>query len=123
MLPVVADTGEAKMASGKGPIASLFVILFAGACLVLTLFMPWAELGLPVGKEVPEILQAMAGLFEQVKQSAPELVGKLEEGDPNLQYYLYSIFLALAMCAAALGLGIVGRDENSDEKTVLPVKK
>lgn len=104
-----------------GIIAVLAVVLFAVACLALTLVMPWAELGMP-DTNLPAALKGLSGFYEAVRGVLPKLMANVG-GDPNFRYYVYSCFLALAMVAAAIALCIVGRDDTADQKTVLPVKK
>jgi len=106
----------------------ILVLAFAGACFVLTWFMPLAELGLlnPLDKMPPEIKAwAESSGFISTAQSLHQSILGLVAGiqsDPNFQYYVYALFLGLAMTAAAIGINVVGREE-SEEKTVLPVKK
>jgi hypothetical protein len=89
----------------------IVVLIFSFVCLSMALLMPWAELGFPT--PVP----ALAHLREA-------LAAKLPGGsDPQVfEYYVYSLFLALAMLCASVGLWLEGREE-SEEVTVLPVKK
>lgn len=104
----------------KGLLAAL-VFLFAGACLGMTALMPAAELGYlnpAYGQDAAQ--QALAAL-EPARQAVADLARHLQD-DPNFQYYIYALFLGLAMTAAAVAINLVGREE-AEEKTVLPLKK
>jgi hypothetical protein len=115
----------------KGPTIVL-VLLFAAACVGISVFMPWAELGLPTSATaIPEpaksVLSAvgMSGIFDGLgglKEQAAAIVKSVPSHDTNFAYYVYSVFLALAMTAAALAILIVGK-EDAEEKTILPEKK
>lgn len=103
----------------------------AAACLLLAFFLPWAEIGLPFGDKLPSVaigpflidLNAMHlnGWYDAAHGQLKDLPEKLKN-DPNLKFYVYSFLLGVAMIAAAIGLNLIGREE-SEEKTVLPVKK
>ena len=87
------------------------VLLFASLCLGMTLLMPWAELGFPA--PLPQLEQ----LRHDIAASLPGA------NDPQVfAYYVYSLFLGLALLSAAVGICMQGRDE-SEEVTVLPLKK
>ncbi len=88
---------------------SIVVVIFALLTLGAAVFMPWAELGLPPGPLEP-VRQSLMGMFSGVQNS------------PNFNFYVYSLFLGLALIAAAIAHNLIGR-EDSEEKTVLPVKK
>ena len=91
------------------------VVLFAVVCLFFTGLMPLAELGwLNPGAQAA---QAVAPIREAVAGFAGEL-----QKDKNFQYYIYALFLGLALTAAAVAINVVGR-EDAEEKTVLPLKK
>jgi len=122
------DNGSARM------IASVGVIIFFVIGFILLPILPWAEIGgsnLPAGAHLPPIVVGpfsidlnslgLNGLYDAVSNQLPMVVKKVEN-DPNYQYYVYSFFLGVAMIAAAIGLHLMGREE-SEEKTVLPVKK
>jgi len=104
------------------------VLVFAGACLFLTAYMPFAELG-ALNPHAPSGVSAFLGVsaeeIAQAVQPMRELVAGLAgdlQKDQNFQYYTYAFFLCLAMTAAAVAINVVGR-EDSEEKTVLPLKK
>jgi hypothetical protein len=88
----------------------LIVALLGVLTLLLTFLMPWAELGLPP-----------AGPLAGLQTALMEAYGSAHK-DPNFQYWIYSLFLALALIAAALANHIVGR-EDAEEKLILPIKK
>ncbi|GEM_PF-3489405 len=109
------------MPDDKGPVAKIFCLLtvvFAAGCLLMALFMPWAELGLPATPPGP--LQALAGLYGG-GQGLIQAMVRAAQTDKNFPFYVYSSFLGLAMIAGAIALNFVGREET--EKTVLPTKK
>jgi hypothetical protein len=95
----------------KNLLPVVIVLAFSVMCLVMALLMPWAELGFP------SPLPALSHLRES-------LATKLPGGsDPQVfVYYVYSLFLGLAMVCASVGLWLEGREE-SEERTILPVKK
>lgn len=109
----------------KAVIVTVLVLTFAGLCLAFVLFLPWAELGMPVGDKIPPVMGALSNLYDTAHSRVPELVsGALrDEKFKNVsQYYVYSFFLAASLIAAAIALNCAGRDE-SEEKTVLPMRK
>jgi hypothetical protein len=88
----------------------VIVLIFSVLCLCMALLMPWAELGFPASLPVlAELRQVLAS--------------KLPGGeDPQVfVYYVYSLFLGVAMLSASVGLWLEGREE-SEEKTILPIK-
>src|SRR5262249_18630071 len=107
-----AETRERKMANGKGSagLAALHGvrIIFGIGFIVLPL-LPWAEIGLPTGAQVPPIVigpfsvdvSVFHGLFDAANAQLPALVKKVQN-DPNYQYYVYSFFLGVAMIAASI---------------------
>ena len=104
------------------------VAVFALVSLSMTFFMPAAELGLiNAADQIPQKARSAAesiGIMS-LCQSAYDVVAPVLKGapkDPNFKYYAYSLFLGLAMVAAAIGINVIGR-EDSEEKTVLPIKK
>ena len=107
----------------------ILVCVFAMACLGMTFFMPWAELGFltspdPTGTWEPLMKFVNASGLSGLLQQASSFVAGILSGiktDPNSSYYIYSLFLGLALIAAAVGINVVGR-EDSEEKTVLPQK-
>jgi hypothetical protein len=89
----------------------LVVIVFSVVCLGMALLMPWAELGFPAS--LPQLMQLREALMAKLPGGS----------DPQVfVYYVYSLFLAAAMVSASVGLWLEGREE-SEEKTLLPVKK
>jgi hypothetical protein len=122
------------MANDKGSagmIAQVGVILFFVIGFILLPLLPWAEIGLPTGAQLPPIVIGpfsidlnalhLNGLYDAANSQLPQLVKKVQN-DPNYQFCVYSFFLGMAMIASAIGLHLVGREE-SEEKTVLPAKK
>lgn len=89
----------------------ILVAFFSLVCLSMALLMPWAELGFP--EPLPQLTKLRQALAVQLPGAS----------DPQVfVYYVYSFFLGLALLSAAVGLWLEGREE-SEEKTILPVKK
>jgi hypothetical protein len=113
----------------SGAIGAIGVLVFAGVCIILALVLPWAEIGLPATASAATFefgpwnvsLGPLVDLCKSISSTAGGLL-KAGQNDPNFNFYVYSCFLGLAMTAAAIGLHLVGREE-SEEKTILPVKK
>ena len=93
------------------------IVLFGAACLFFSGLMPLAELGWLNANAPQEAAQSLAPIREAVAGFAGEL-----QKDKNFQYYIYGLFLGLAMTAAAIAINVIGR-EDAEEKTVLPLKK
>jgi hypothetical protein len=108
-----------------GQIANIGVLLFFGVGFLLLPMLPWAELGLTSGPAqigpFTISLSALDGLYKAAFDVLPERLKTLKD-DPNYSFYVYSFILGLAMISASIGLNLVGREE-SEEKTILPVKK
>lgn len=103
-------------------LAIILVLLFAAACLLLTLLMPLAELGLLNPGTAPAVpSQELTQRLEPLREAVSGFASHLHD-DPNFQYYVYALFLGLAMTAAAVAINVVGREE-AEEKTILPSKK
>lgn len=126
------------------PIVYVIVAVCAFLAFVsAVVFMPAAEL-IPAQVEAGPIApglspvrsEALMNVFKEVGETLSQtFYGTADlktyvEGDPKSvqppgelrAYALWSVFLALAMLFAAIGLNAVGRYE-SEEKTILPVKK
>lgn len=88
----------------------ILVAIFAFLCLLATALMPWAELGLPAAGPFASLRDPVLSMFQHVQEL------------PGMEYYVYAVMLALAMIAAAIAIGVIGRLE-AEEKTILPVKK
>jgi hypothetical protein len=88
----------------------VLVGLFAFMCLVLTGFMPWAELGLPADGPLGSLREPFLSAFAHV------------QGKQGSEYYVYATMLGLALIAAAIAINVVGRLD-AEEKTILPLKK
>jgi hypothetical protein len=116
----------------------ILIAIFGVGCLALTLFMPFTESGLIIAPE-PNSVQAkqfakcmpvdflaqvpgLAGL-KDIGDSVAKMPAFAEMNkDPNAPYYLYAVFLGVAMMLASVAINVIGR-EDAEEKTVLPVKK
>ncbi len=97
------------------------IVLLGGACLLLTGLMPLAELG-ALNPTAPEgVAKGIVEAVEPIRAAVVGMTGSLSQ-DPNFQYYIYALFLGLAMTVAAIAINVIGR-EDSEEKTVLPLKK
>jgi len=119
-------------------LATPLILVFALVCLGTTFFLPWAERGTltPNSKESSDIRtwmpssppESLAGLFTDVQNTLTGVVATVGEESKdaqkseNFKFYCYAFFLSLAMVAAAIGINIIGREE-SEEKTILPLKK
>ncbi len=113
-------------------INAVLVVVGAVVCLAFTGLMPWAELGMNgsldnwpnwlrwvhtnVGLPLPE--------YTNVANWATEWTDYLKKMGAESRFgdYAYSLVMAIAMVAAAIGIAAVGREE-AEEKLVLPVKK
>jgi hypothetical protein len=93
------------------------IVLFGAACLLFTGLMPLAELGWLNANTQPGPPQSL----EPIRAAVAGFAGELQK-DANFQYYIYALFLGLAMTAAAIAINVIGR-EDAEEKTVLPLKK
>lgn len=104
------------------------VAVFVLTTLGMTLFMPLSELGLiNATNQIPQQARELAdslGLMNLCQAAYDTVMPTIKnaQNDPNFSYYVYSLFLGLAMVAAAIGINVVGREE-SEEKTILPIKK
>lgn len=102
-------------------LSTALVFLFAVACLGLTALMPAAELGYLNPTAPQDAAQQALASLEPARQAVLDFAKHLHD-DPNFQYYVYALFLGLAMTAASVAINLVGREE-AEEKTVLPLKK
>ncbi len=108
------------------------VWILAFVCLGAIVLMPLAELGLfNDSGNIPgfsvEMLKwlGMGELVERVadlRQLATDTVDRVSPDNPSFPYYVYSLILGVVMIVAAVAINLIGRLE-SEEKTVLPVKK
>ncbi len=127
------------------PIVYVVFAVFAGLALMIALIgLPAAEL-LPAQVDPGPIaaglspVRSVAGMdvFKEIGQNLTEVFYNTKdlkiyvEGSPKLigsapgevkAYTMWAVFLSLAMLCAAIALNAVGRYD-SEEKTVLPVKK
>lgn len=124
-------------------VTGILVFAFAALCLGFSvIFMPAAEL-LPAQAQLPSatanlqpglspvridpVMKFYAGVAQQIVGN-PDLkqysTSTLSDGAPGevKSYLVYSVGFALAMIAAAIAINAVGRYD-SEEKTVIPVKK
>lgn len=116
---------------GKG-LNTILAIAGGIACLLVTLNMPWAELGMNASVEHwPEWLRWLhinAGLplpdYANMNGYATEWTEYLKKAGAENRFgdYAYSLLIGIAMVAAAIGMTAIGR-EDGEEKLVLPVKK
>ena len=105
----------------------ILVAIFAVGCLGMTFLLPWAEYGLlsgqssmsEFGKQLATTL-GLTGLIDAVSGFTASTFPDLKS-DANAAYYVYGFFLGLALISAAIGINVIGR-EDSEEKTVLPLK-
>jgi len=111
----------------------IFVVLFALACVGVTVLMPWAELRMPESQEqaaqiMPDFIRPLSVMVAPVAGPLSDVRKMVEQKLPGAKdqqtfnYYVYSLFLGLALIAAAFAINAIGR-EDTEEKTVLPVKK
>ena len=117
------------------PVLTLIIVAFATATFCMTLIMPAAEL-LPaqVTTSKPQPgdsffrSEELMKFFKNLGDSALGVLGQktnIEEvikKDPLFPYKMWSVFFAGALVAAGFAFNAVGREE-SEEKTVIPVKK
>lgn len=119
-------------------VANVGVLVFAGVAVAMTLFMPAAEVmpalvnadAMPLHADVSWIqIPGAQALFDSLSKQILDILkfgGDLKDAttgsNVNFPYYAYAVFLGLAMTAAAIAIQFVGREE-SEEKTILPVKK
>ncbi len=101
LLPAQVDPGP--IAAGLSPVRSVHAM----------------DMFEDVGKKLTEIFYNTSDLKIYVEGS-PKSVG--EAPGENKAYTMWAVFLSLAMLCAAIALNAVGRYD-SEEKTVLPVKK
>ena len=117
------------------PIVAAVVGFFALMTIMTTVFMPAAELipaqvnpGAPTNGESPVRSKELMGVFKDLGESALKMVGiqasmeDVVKKDPNTPYYVYSLFLCIALVSAAIAINAIGRFD-SEEKTIIPVKK
>lgn len=106
----------------------VLVLVFAAGCLGMTFMMPWAEYGLftpsvDVGSDWGRELAKSTGITSML-QPAMDFVNSnfsYLKGDINAPFYIYGVFMAMALVSAAIGIAVIGR-EDAEEKTVLPLK-
>jgi hypothetical protein len=116
------------MNKGQG-LSVILLGVFVAACLGMTFFMPWSELGFmtsaePTGTWVPLMnFVNSTGLSGLLAVGSGAVCGILNgiKSNPDSSYYIYSFFCGLALIAAAFGINVIGR-EDAEEKTVLPQK-
>jgi uncharacterized membrane protein len=102
------------------PVYIISVILTVLALVTALFFMPAAEL-IPAQVEPGPIAP---GLSPVRSEHAMEFFGTIGRQLSEVMgaYQMWAVFFALALVLAALAIGLIGRLE-SEEKTVLPVKK
>lgn len=116
---------------GKG-INAILAIVGGVLCLVITLAMPWAELGMNASFDKwPEWLRWLhinAGIplpdYAFMSGYATQWTEYLKKAGAENKFgdYAYSLIIGVAMVASAIGMTAIGR-EDGEEKLVLPVKK
>ncbi len=116
---------------GKG-INSILAIAGGLLCIVITLTMPWAELGMDASfQNWPEWLKWLSinlnmplPDYSNMANYATEWTAHLKKAGAESRFgdYAYALVMGLAMIASAVGIAAIGR-EDGEEKTVLPVKK
>ena len=110
----------------------VLVVAGALACLAFTGLMPWAELGMNAKFDNwPEWLRWLATNlnfslpdYAAVSDLSTQCTAHLKKAGAETRFgdYAYALVMGLAMIGAAIGIGAIGREE-SEEKTILPVKK
>ena len=106
----------------------VLVGLFALATLAFTAYMPLAEAGLLNDpQKISDAVKTWATVLHMptdvsaLQAPVASFIAGVQK-DPNCQYYVYALFLGLAMVCASIAINVVGR-EDAEEKTILPVKK
>ncbi len=132
-------------------IVGTIVGAFAVLTVISTVFMPAAELipaqvkpAAPVEGRSPFRSNDLMAFFNNLGQQGIDAFGPTDKKDgkrygmtalvddqgqagapyylPNAPYYLYSIYLAMALVASAIAINAIGRLD-SEEETIVPVKK
>lgn len=133
------------------PLSMVLLLLGIVGTLAFTIFMPAAELMTaqinPAPREngeSPLRSEEIMKVFGELANNGIKMLGFPTDADykssiesrlsnpagdgeatvqgANFPYYVYSVFLGLAMLAGAIAIQAVGR-EDSEEKTILPIKK
>jgi NADH:ubiquinone oxidoreductase subunit 6 (subunit J) len=117
-------------------IAVIAVVVFIGSVV----FMPWAELGFGLDKkEVPGWATGIVAspLYQSLQSTGQDSYDKLnkaitktdaqQNGTATMTAliagnYTYAFAMAILLILASVGIMLIGR-EDSEEKTILPVKK
>lgn len=111
----------------KGP-KDILILILAAMCLVVSLvFLPWSELNFT--GNFPDWLSGVMDHFG-INHRFTELAANktlmdvvtAKDVQNHLGDYAYSLFLFIAMTAAAVAIVLIGKEDNS-EKTVLQAKK
>lgn len=108
----------------------LLILVLAVACLGLTVLMAWSELNFqgtfpawinwlmqPLG--VSKMFDSLRPIGDQI---GAFLTDRGAGGEKVQGTYAWALFMFGAMCASAIAIILIGREE-AEEKTVLPVKK
>ncbi|HEY9786166.1 MAG TPA: hypothetical protein V6D17_12235 [Candidatus Obscuribacterales bacterium] len=107
----------------------IVILLLAGVCVATSILMLWSEL--QYTGNFPDWIAWLMGplgvsnLFNELKASLGDpLVKQLQAAGAQAQLgdYGYALFMFVALCAAAVAIMIIGK-EDSEEKTILPLKK
>ena len=116
---------------GKG-LNGILAIAGGLLCIVITLALPWAELGMDASfQNWPEWLKWLSinlnmplPDYSNLANYASEWTEHLKKAGAESRFgdYAYALVMGLAMIASAVGIAAIGR-EDGEEKTVLPVKK
>jgi hypothetical protein len=106
----------------------LLIFVLAAICFCVSIvLMPWSELGF-TGDFPTWLAWAMGPLgvtaFFQQLPWGPHITQFLTEqgAKKNFGDYAYVLFMCAAMCAAAIAIVLIGKEE-AEEKTILPIKK
>jgi hypothetical protein len=116
-------------------VTAIIVLAFAALTLGLVVFMPAAELmpaqvekANPKPGDSPAHSQELMNVFKDIAEQGLGMLGHdpgialMVKSDPLFPYKMWSLFFAGALVASGVALNAIGREE-SEEKTVIPLKK
>jgi hypothetical protein len=103
LIPAQVEPGP--IAPGLSPVRSEHAMEFFGT----------------IGRQLSEVM-GYGGDLQAYVQGNPKATTPAEAPGELRAYQMWAVFFALALVLAALAIGLIGRLE-SEEKTVLPVKK
>lgn len=117
------------MSPNKFRIISVIIAVLALTCVVISMLMTYAEIGLSDSvQSFPWWLQGLAQylviFYKPFIPIGKDLVNFLHSHGVknNLGDYAYVVFLGVALLIASIAIGLIGR-EDACEKTVIPEKK